>query len=360
MRRTAEASADDILAIDAECPEALFPGDADAIEREFHRLLMVWHPDRCQDSRATEVTAHLIGLHRLLAARREPAAGMSRGGVAVPWLGPLCIPDPLSHVLECGDGRTRVFRVRSERPFELGTALIGDSFVVFLVRPDCEDLFTAGRHAIGRLRYADAAMEREMARHLPVVIECFSTTDGRFALVVAKGADDMPMADVCRVCDESVDPRHVAWMLSSLHHVACYLAYARISHNSLSPDTCFVSPRRHAVTVLGGWWYATAFGESFRALPDWTMSNIQGTLLDGRRGDPRVDLTLIRAIGRRLLGPVGLRNAPAAMRQFLEAPASGDAVAIYRDWSERVLTESFGGRRFVDFRLNSEHVYDRR
>ena len=359
MPRQAEPTADEILAIDADFPESLFPGDEEAVEREFRRLLMAWHPDRCEDPRATEVAAHLIGLHRLLAARRELNATATNRRMGISWLAPLCIPDLKNRALECADGRSRTFRVRSERPFELGTTLVGDSFVLFLVRPDCEDLFMAGKRAIMGLQYSDRVMEREMSRHLPAVIECFRTVEGHFAMAVAKGADDLPMAEMCRIFDDGVDPRHVAWMLSSLHHIACYLMYARISHNAISPDTCFLSPRRHAVTVLGGWWYSTALGEPFRALPEWSMRNVPGRILDARRGDACTDLSLIRAVGKHLLGPVGLQHAPAAMRRFLETPASGDALSIYRDWDERILEESFGARRFVDFRVDSDHVYNR-
>jgi hypothetical protein len=78
-----------------------------------------------------------------------------------------------------------------------------------------------------------------------------------------------------------------------------------------------------------------------------------------RVGDPRIDLTLIRAVGRYLLGPDGLAKTPTAMRRFLEGPVVEDAFTIYRTWAEHVLQESFGDRRFVDLRLGSDQIYDR-
>jgi len=359
MRKRTETDADAILAIDAENPEALFSGDDIAVEAEFRRLVMVWHPDRCHDPRATEVTAHIVGLHRLLAARRGDDISAQSRHQAVPWLGPLCIPDPTLRSIETDDGRKRAFRVRLERPFELGSMWVGDSFVLFLVRPDFEDLFENGRRAISALAYADSAMEREMSRHLPVLIECFRTATDELAMVVAKGADDLPMVDVCRLFSGSVDPRHVAWMMSSLHHIACYLTYARTTHNAISPDTCFLSPRRHAVSLLGGWWFSTPSGERLRAMPTWSLHNVPQKIVEMQVGDPRIDLTLIRAVGRYLLGPDGLAKAPAAMRQFLEGPVVQDAFTIYRTWAEHVLQESFGDRRFVDLRLGSDQIYDR-
>jgi len=178
-------------------------------------------------------------------------------------------------------------------------------------------------------------------------------------MVVAKGADDLPMVDVCRVFGGSVDPRHVAWMMSSLHHIACYLTYARTTHNAISPDTCFLSPRRHAVSLLGGWWFSTASGERLRAMPTWSLRNVPQKIIDTQVGDPRIDLTLIRAVGMYLLGPDGMAKAPAAMRRFLEGPVVEDAFKIYRTWIEQVLQESFGDRRFVDLRLGSDQIYDR-
>ena len=99
MKQRTEPTADEILAINADNPQMLFPGDAVAAESEFRRLLKTWHPDRCEEPRATEVTAHLIGLHRLLASQRGANAAAQQGGVVVPWLGPLCIPDPTRRVI---------------------------------------------------------------------------------------------------------------------------------------------------------------------------------------------------------------------------------------------------------------------
>ena len=360
MKQRTEPTADEILAINADNPQMLFPGDAVAAESEFRRLLKTWHPDRCEEPRATEVTAHLIGLHRLLASQRGANAAAHQGGVVVPWLGPLCIPDPKSRSFECADGRNRTFRIRIDRPFELGTMLVGDSFVIFIMRPDCEDLFENGRLAITSLRYADTVMEREMSKHLPQIVDYFRTTSGDLAIVIAKGADDLPMEDVCRAFDETLDPRHVAWMLSSLHNVACYLTYASLSHNAISPSTCFVSPRRHTVSLLGGWWYSTPHGRRLIALPEWTMRNVPRELVDARIGNPSIDLSLLRAVGLHLLGPRGLEKAPAAMRRFLESPVAADALTIYRDWMEKTLRESFGARRFVDLGLDTDQIYDKR
>lgn len=58
----------------------------------------------------------------------------------------------MSRSIKCAGGRRREFRVWLGRPFEPGTTLVGDSFVLFIVRPNHVDLYAAGQRAIMGLR----------------------------------------------------------------------------------------------------------------------------------------------------------------------------------------------------------------
>jgi hypothetical protein len=160
-----------------------------------------------------------------------------------------------------------------------------------------------------------------------------------------------------------LDPRHVAWIVSALLNVCCYLQYAGLVHNALSPDTCFIAPPDHTVSVLGGWWYAAPAGERMTAAPAATIAWGPHHLLASGRADMRTDLELVRAIGRELLGDVsGVRlartgAAPAALIDWLRLPASSDPIEDYRTWRTRVLPDSFGARRFVELPLTQSDIY---
>lgn len=357
---TAESlDAEDLLAVGLETAGRLFPGGGSDAEEVFHRLVKKWHPDRCEHPLAGEVTSHVISLFDVVVRRSSSHPPERRGFGSSLVLAPLGIRDWERRLFEGDDGRARSFRVRLERPFELGTALLGDSFVLYLVRADQIDLFENGAARMSSLRYADASMRREMEKLLPAVIESFRTIDGERAILIAKGVDEFPAEEVRRTLGGSVDPRHVAWMISGLLHLACYLSSQGMVHNAFSPSTCFISPSRHAVSLLGGWWYAEPAGNRLRALPPWSAMHATAEMLAAPRAETRFDLKLIRAVGRELLGDFCRHRAtPAAMLDFLGGEGGGDALETYRDWIERVLPESFGARRFTSLSVDSDFLYD--
>jgi len=86
-------------------------------------------------------------------------------------------------------------------------------------------------------------------------------------LVVEKAPDQVPLRDLLEHLNGKLSAEHTAWILSSLLNIACYLQYAALTHNAVSPDTFFVSPEAHSGALLGGWWYATAAGARIGALP---------------------------------------------------------------------------------------------
>lgn len=355
----ASLDAEDLLDVGLEAAGRLFPAEDAEAEAIFHLLMKRWHPDRCEHPLAGQVTSHIISLYQfgVWRASSSPIASGRTGSSLV--LAPLGIADWNRREFEGDDGRTRSFRVRLERPFELGTAFLGDSFVLYLVGADQTDLCENGVARISSLRYADAAMRREMGRVMPTVVESFRTVDGERAVLIAKGADEFPAEEVQRALGGSIEPRHVAWMISGLLHLGCYLSYQRVVHNALSPATCFVSPSRHSVSLLGGWWYAEPEGRRLRALPPWSALHASPEMLAEPRAEFRFDQDLIRAVGRHLLGEFnGSHATPAAMLAFLGGEVTDNAVGTYREWIECVLPESFGARRFSELRVDSEFFYD--
>ncbi|MCC9000305.1 MAG: hypothetical protein LM522_12585, partial [Candidatus Contendobacter sp.] len=128
-------------------------------------------------------------------------------------------------------------------------------------------------------------------------------------------------------------------------------------------DAGFISPHQHRSALLGGWWYAVRQGERMRAAPAVTLQYAPGEVITRKCGDIRTDLELIRALGRELLGDVtGARLArekvaPPPMLDWLRFPAPRSAVDDYHTWQRRVLTASFGERRFLKLDLSADDLY---
>ena len=347
MREIAPSSAAAILAIPPADPERLFTSPA-AARDEFRALARRWHPDQGGEA---AVFAHLARLWD--AAERKIAEGLWR---AVRLTG--------------RDGVERRLRYRARRDTGFGEVFVGDRVAAFVLPEGCTDLLEGASRLIAGLHHADAAMEREFARQLPRPRAAFEAADGRAVLVVEKTPDLFLLADLLEAMGGRMDPRHVGWLLNRAYSLACWLDWAGLTHNALGAETLFVSPGGHGIALLGGWWCAAPAGAPVPALPAPALRYVTAAMReegpDGRQvicADGRLDLELVRALGRRLLGDeTGTsfprdRPAPDPMLRFLRAPSTGDARQDHRDWSQRVLPDCFGPPRFVELRLGAREIY---
>ncbi len=346
MNDVTALSAEALLAIRLSEPERLFTGDEAGAHQEFRALAARWHPDRCPDAGTTSVFQHVNRLY-------DAALRKLRGGI---WQTPGLL------VLRATDGTTYKIRYRKERAFELGRLFVGGEIVAYVVAKEYADLFENALQVIDRLPCADSRMAAEIGSYLPEIVRHFEIDEG-WVLVLRKTPDQVLLRDLLDHCGGRLDARHVAWIVSSLLNLACYLDYARMAHNAILADTWFVSPPQHAGALLGGWWYAVRQGERMQAAPAATVQYTPFEVMDRRRGDIRTDLELIRALGRELLGDAtGLRlerekAAPQPMLDWLQLPAGDSALRDYQIWMNRVLKDSFGERRFVKLAVSAEDLY---
>ncbi len=345
MLDLATLTAGDLLRIPASEPERLFTADRTAVDRAFRILASAWHPDRNGHAQATMVFQHVAALRRAALER------LRRGE----WHEPGCL------TLAARDGRTYRLHYLRRRPFELGDLHVGAGSAAWIVERAHDDLVDAALRRIGDFRFADDTMRGAVSRYLPAVTRTVDAAERR-AVEVRKPADMILLADLLQHVGGSLDARHVAWILSELHCFACWLEWAGLTHNAIAPDTVFVSPAHHAVGVLGGWWYATPAGARFKALPARTLNLAPADIIRRKTADARVDLDLIRALGREMLGratdAAAARGSrvPAALDAWLDLAANGSARADYALW-QRVLTDAFGARRFTPLNVRVKDVY---
>ena len=344
----ATLSAAALLAIPEDRPERLFKGGFDDVKKTYRLLAMKWHPDRSHDPSARAVFQH-IG--RMVEKAEEKIA-------LGDW------PGRGSLQLTAVDGKAYEINYLRRHRFELGSMYVANAVVAFEVDRAHADLVGHAERAIKGFSYADDRMRGQITRHLPAFpfAGAFQTA-AAYVIVMRKTPDLLLLRDVLDHFGGRLDPRHVAWVLSSLLNLCCYFQYAGITHNALSPDTCFMSPLDHGVAILGGWWYAARSGERMVAAPASTLEWAPHDLLATRQADIRTDLELVRAIGRELLGDItGTRlgresSAKQAMINWLRLPASDNPIEEYRTWRSQVLHDSFGARRFAELPLTQSDIY---
>jgi hypothetical protein len=181
-------------------------------------------------------------------------------------------------------------------------------------------------------------------------------------MVTEKSENYFRLADVIEHLGGKVDPKHVAWIISTMLNLHCYLGLIGVVHHHLSPDTYFIHPTDHDGALLGGWWYAMNHGERLIALPARTLNLGPTIIAADKRAIFRTSAELIRATARELLGdPTGLRLAsmgyPLALIDWARGAAGADPFEEYSHWSTHVLPRSFGARRFVEMKLSAADVY---
>ena len=350
-------TAEQILGIKADNPEALFQPDLAAVTRDFRALAKKWHPDINKDPQASDVQKHIFELREKAEEKLACGAWQEAG------------------YFTCRLTNGKKFRVRADasHKFELGTMHISPTTITYVVDRAYADLFRNAVDVCRSLKFADdkkhklfgdaeRTMKEVYAPRLPTEFKTYETADS-LILTVRKGTEDILLRDLKAHLPKKNLDRHVAWMMSRLHELTRYLDYAGIAHNGIALDTVFISPCNHTASLFGGWWYATPLNKTIKAVSAVAEEFLSEKTLDTGKPDPKVDLEMMRAVGRELLGDRGgtslafKKAAPPGMLDYLRLPSSGDAQKDLTHWYDDVLQKSFGARRFIELKVKYSDVY---
>jgi hypothetical protein len=321
----------------------LFPSD-DAGSKTLYRVLLNrWHPDTNKDPQARAVFTHITDLYN----RAAP------GGATA---------------LRLKDGRTIKLRVLREHAFELGRCFVTPTSVLYLIDEAHRALYDAGMTAIRGLTYASDKMRAEFERYFPAAIAFteFETEQGPL-VAFRKDPGVLRLDDLLAHVGGKLDARHAAWVMTRLTNIASYLKWAKLAHGAIDLSTCFVSPEHHTVLLLGGWWYARPFGATLSHLPASSAALRRAVLspkeIADKAASHRLDLELVRALGRTVLGHTGTAAlaldpaVPKPMARWLLSPTGGDAWADFKSW-EAARDAAFPVRQFVHLEVSARDVYD--
>lgn len=314
----------------------LFPCGEDRIRAAYRALAMEWHPDRCPHPGAAQVFVKIDRLyHEALAASKE--GRWEKTGYIL---------------LDTSDGGRIGIAYDACLCFELGTCYVARTKVIYLTDSDRQEYHENAIRRILGLRYQDRRMEAHLSGCVPRIVHTFRTRCGRHGIVMEKGEDVYPLRTVCGHFAGRMDPRHVAWIMSRLCNLACFLEYNGLVHNGICLDTCFISPERHAVLLLGGWWYATKADERMLGTTREIYSVMPVRAKSTKRSSPVTDIESVKLLGRQLLGGGDCRrlasdpSVPGPFKDFLTDGSGSDAYGMFVRW-DRALAVSYGKRKFI-------------
>nr|WP_250808104.1 hypothetical protein [Neorhizobium tomejilense] len=343
-------NAAEILSIGEGEAMTLFPGPKNSINKRFRQLAQAWHPDVSGDPQAHRVFAHISLLHDIAIGRTTPSSGAPKA--ARPTVG---------KTWKLVGGGELAVKANAVHRGALGDVVVTSKTVAYETVAGFEDVADAEARAAGAFRFASQAMEKGMRHFLPRLSRRVDAV-GLKVNIFERPTDTVLLTDLVRHMGGRIPPVHVAWIVSSLENLACYLHWLGMSHGAISAENILVSPAMHSTILVGGWGYATSFGQRPKALPERTLSLVPRLAVAGETVGPQVDLALVRATALELLGTSGsgglalMKDVPDALRMWLSLPPGEDAVKDYSSW-EKCLVESFGPRKFVKLEVKPADVY---
>lgn len=336
--------AQDILSM--KSPGDLFSPDVATMKTEYKRLAKIWHPDVHDDpDLASRVMSKINELYgegmRLLQEGRWTKSNFVQ--------------------FRSLDGKLHNISYLAEIPFELGKCYICNSLIVYVVKSEHRQFFDNCATRVENLKFADRNMESEFRRFLPKFVGKFETSE-ELAVVMAKPSDFLSLRHVLEHFGGKLPDRHVAWILSSLYNLACFLQFNGIVHNGITIDSYFISPAQHNGMLLGGWWYSTPVGERMLGIPKDVFDILTFRTKSDKTSVHATDLNCIRQLGRQLLGDISgrtLKNRTDIPRPILDwvlGASTNEPMEEYVAW-EKTLDAGYGKRKFVHMNVSAADLY---
>lgn len=267
------------------------------------------------------------------------------------------------------DGAVMEITYLTKRRTDLCTMYVAKRNVIYLFEQEHADYAARYREMTGKLVYPTPDMERELTNYVPrVVTEC-RLEDGRIFLAIEKKEGTYPLKMLGTLMD-----RHVAWVMSRLENLCCLLDYNNMVLNAFTAENLFVDPANHQIYLYGGWWFAGYTGSETPGASESVMPYLKKGGHKSRC-TAKTDLESIRLVAAGLLGypdreallaatnsdsnpPLQRLPLPEPFRHFLLEPPEPNARADFAKW-DRVLTESYGERKFIPLSMTEEEIYSK-
>lgn len=201
---TAEA----ILSI-TKCGD-LFPYGEDEVKAKYKALVKEWHPDVNKNPESVNVFAKITKLY-------NHALELLANGQ---W-------EKTNYTLISKDnGKKIAVNYNTYFDFELGTCYVTKTKIVYVLGSDKGKYYNNAIQRINDLRFKDNKMETNLSRVLPKIWQTFKTNNGEYVIILDKTEDVYPLKTVFEYFNNRIDDKHVAWIISRLCNLTCYLKFS--------------------------------------------------------------------------------------------------------------------------------------
>lgn len=331
--------------LDAKSFEDIFTSLVDA-KRRYRELAMAVHPDH---GGSADALAKLTQLHQEMLAQAALTGWMERGKLT----------------FRCTDGKTRSVRYRHSHAAGPGRAYQGAAILTFVLPNEHADLVEQACKIIGTQRFPTSAMQEKLTKAgAPTMLGAFHASDAPVVALVLRAAPDLVRLDHLLAHQGGRLPApQVAWMITRMLNLCCWLQWQRRVHHAISLDSLYVAPAAHDLHLLGGWWHCVDEGSQMPLrLPAGAVAELPRLVRETKVATCQTDLRLARRVARELLGDAtgtsfaARKDIPRPLATWLLGPPAADAFKDFADW-EKVRENSFGERKFVKLDVTADDIY---
>lgn len=335
-------SADKILMISN--PGDLFTSPESA-SSEYKSLMKIWHPDINNDPKSTEVVKKLNELYSKACIMIKNNEWSRTGRTRISGSKPIDI------------------NYIHDYSFEFGHVYICRNSLIYHFKSEYRKYADRFKYITENFKFADNNMKERMKYFYPTIYKTIEVDDGVLVLV-DKNIRLIRLRDILDYYNGKIPHRHMAWIVSSLLNLACFIQYNGLSHNAITIDNYYIDPTDHNGVLAGGWWFATDLSRPLLGAPRDVFEVMPGRAKAERIGLTETDLESIKLIGRILIGDkygMDFKNRdpdiPDAIVQYLNSPVCSSAYDEYSVWSS-VLTAGYGKREFIKMNVRTEDIYN--
>lgn len=325
----------------------LFPYGEEEVKSKYKELVKKWHPDTNSNPDALNVFTKITELY-------DKALELLKNGQ---W-------EKTNYILiSKEDGKKIALNYDTYFDFELGTCYVTKTKIVYILGEDKKKYYNNAMQRINNLRYKDKKMEDDLSRFFPKIYQTFKTNNGEYVIVLDKTEDIYPLKKVYEYFGERIEDRHVAWIISRLCNLTCYLKFSGLVHNGININNCFVSPKDHSILLIGGWWYTTKEDERMIGTTKDIFSIMSVSSKESKKSSSLTDLESVKLLGRQLLGETNCRklsldnSIPKPFINFLTGGSCNNPYEEFTKW-DRALEDSYGKRKFINMEIKS--LYERK
>lgn len=319
----------------------LFEPSLDRIKERYLEMVKRYHPDSWSDHRAADVFAHISKLKNQAMEDLQSGIWHQKG------------------IINLEMKRGGWFRVQysNSDEFELGKTYIGSDKVLYLIDREYEEFFQNAIKRINDLRFANEKMKQEFIPFLPRIIRQGIAKNDSLVLLIEKDPGEYQLTDIWQRLDKRIDARNVAWMISRLNSLCCYLQYNEVVHNGLILDNLFINPKEHTIALYGGWWYAVKEDSKLIGTTAEVYDMMSDRCRNEKLAECRTDQEMVHEIAKILLDNKSMvfkagdtTDIPPSMAAWIRNGTSKDAFKEFDIWN-KTLDRSWGERKFVELKV---------